>query len=450
MWRTNGSTDKFIRFYFEDDIVPGSTFLSGFVPFEKLVKLFDTQPLEVTQTLALSLVTQMAEKHSTDRYLRAILFNFRSEPKNRQQHRDYVRSRPFYSSDNWCNPNTLRVSFQKDGTILVTGRGRWSGIVRASLTAVTGYDEMEHESYTTYPSMSIKYTVKQERTTYEVFPHEYDFALKFQVPDSLQGSISKLLDNQSSLRLVLSTGLMTHQATLSNLHPQKCVAVLGQVGHGKSSLLKSLLAQTRGETLAPSHYTCQEVPVHEAESFVHKGVLFYELATVGALNDEFYELMKRAFQRYPVAILMIVVKSNEKLFTKGIIALMQKIYENTIELPHVYIVVTNDRPLPDPEATNELWLADLKDKLFCNNLPAHKRHVIKVNSITIGDRPSHGMDKLLTDLDRILEDAWAVASIDVGGVWDYLRGKFNVGAIALTVGAVVWVVVTKVPPPFLI
>jgi hypothetical protein len=397
---------------------------------------FGTQVADVLQP-----VLSGVNNHNMKRYLGTVQSVF-NRPNGTPGGERNVKVSSYCNEDQFRKDTVLTLAaFTKGGYFKVEGRGKWAGIVRASIRVGQQAEAVE------CVVGNLAYTV-QRKGACALPDYECQFSMIFKMPGVHQPSIMNIRGCQNDIHLAVFNGLQTFQLSIPNLTFAKSVAVLGATGHGKSQLLKGLLAQVSGQEVEQTRPLFREVAADLAETIILEGAVFYECGAVGTLDDEYKSSLQDILKTYPPTIYVIVVKSNQRVNEKGLIKLMQLLVEGrpTTELPFLTLVVTND-PV---EVADPAWLEEVKRELLYDKFPRKACfHVNSAISTTMKLKPVN-MDILLTHLRDVLHEAPPANPVS-GRTWPqffwHLITDKPVVSVLSVVATGAWIMVTKLPPP---
>lgn len=244
-------------------------------------------------------------------------------------------------------------------------------------------------------------------------------------------------DDEISVRYRVSNGFETHtwQAVLK---PLRSIVFVGQVGHGKSHLVESLYHSLQGVPYAGFDSGWEQADDHKSHSFLHNGVLYYELPGLVAASGTFQKKIETKFHELSPSAMVVVFKSGEKFSPEGLPRMMESLREltagvrglSTYELEDVIrisLVLTMAPPFTkSPESISQL--------LQGLGLRSTTR-VFQVNSVdlTYGDMvvPRQGINELQEYLVEVSKKPSLLSADLLNRWWTALIWKYTGVVVAL-------------------
>jgi hypothetical protein len=119
------------------------------------------------------------------------------------------------------------------------------------------------------------------------------------------------------------------------LRAARNVGFVGQVGHGKSHLIEALGNLCADESFAGFEAGWKQAEDEKAHSFLHNGILYYEMPGLVAATGTFRKKIDDKFHSHTPSALVVVFKSGEKFSPEGLPKLIEALRATTKSIQDV-------------------------------------------------------------------------------------------------------------------
>jgi energy-coupling factor transporter ATP-binding protein EcfA2 len=446
-----------IRFHFQDDLVPNVLKTEGYLACENLILLDenrrsasivkeiaatftpDIQNIQAAVVFLQTIWDVVPDKHSMKRYKFALVPT-QAEYRVAESHSGEIRmdNYVFVPSNNFIEVRYEQHQHSKY-VLNVKGEGIFGSICRA---------ELKHKGVPC-PPLDLLYSVQQAVSGL------CSFSCLFNVEDVVIAESNVLTTGTAQdFRLTLWNGFNVKECCFSEISCNLSVGVMGLTGSGKSSLVKALRLHLAGE--APikleggdSRFTRDANDC--AESFIVNGIRMYETPGLPQNDMQVVNDMQVAFTKLPPSLMVIVARKGVydcRPTDTHLIGLKTMISRVLALNPQAKLLVVFTKSPPDiwNAATIEHWRAEFE-------LPrVQVVDFLHVNSILEVESPEHeqrGLDELWNKIkETLILSPPPIHNIRTW--WEFLvglSGSYTMKVLGTAIVSVVWVAVTRTPPP---
>lgn len=232
------------------------------------------------------------------------------------------------------------------------------------------------------------------------------------------------------------------------------VAVVGNMGHGKSHLVQALKLHSKGKNEVLEEFTDGLLRADDsrARRFRYEDTVIYETpGLVTTAGSDYVDTMAKVFTKHPPKLIVIVFRPKNKTDEAGLPEFIDRLkrFNPDNALPKMFLVIT-ECYLIESEEEVERYAKEVCDKIGCGIVP-----IFAVNSAQAKMRggavflPS-GIPELWNAILSEMSSRHAHSPIKIRSWAETMKSFVTVKNTVYAGGMVAagaWVVVMKTPPP---
>ena len=474
---------RLLRFALCNDIVPMITKLANYNVFERLVTMscqedgsydvgYDPNNLTGRIFLVNSLAqfftnrVEISQKHAMASYVKAMLglchFMKSDDAEEARpvltlealQAEEYIQSIAIDKKS--LNVVCHRAGDNNEVILEINGQGSNAAIVAAATYDSDTRGEIKKNTINVSESVSYhcyNNHICQRQLNERKNSCECEFTFRTNVTNRVAAGASILSDSNDTF-LHLSNGFETIKLECHFVSDNN-VAVVGNISHGKSHLVRALQLHSEGMGCVPEEFNDGVLRAEDSKArrFRYEDMVIYETpGLVTTSTSNYMETMARVFAKHPPKLILLTFKANDKTDKNALPNFIERLKQVNANrtLPKMFLVVTNCH-IFDIDDKGRKFARQVIETIGCGDIS-----VYFVNSaqacMTGGVKfEPQGIPKLWEAIMAELRSADGVPNPIKLNTWNECHVLYTLGSSSLTAALLGWWLIgTQHLPPFLL